>query len=235
MNRLKKAIEIENTLKENGEFSFNAISSAIKSLGFNNVPQYFEAKKAYLYSTWKPEIIRPSIKEIGTLCQNAVKNEECKIIIPQEDGLRVWEGDEKVDHALCEELGIQIENVGAGGGTIIGSEKDFSMMLIMPNEIRLAVEDILNKFVQIISRYNLNTTWSGNDIIIDDKKVCGTTYRILDNVSVFTCQVSFEDYSEYIEKICTKKSTKTPGFINPEILSKEQFEEDVLNWLINKA
>lgn len=235
MVNLEKAMQVEQQLRNEGNYNVRTLAPLIKEFGYNTAKEYLEERNAYLFQNWKPEVIRPEIKEIGILCQNAVKNEECKIIIPEENGIRVWEGNEKVDHDLCEKLGIQIENVGAGGGTIIGSEKDFSMMLIMPNEIRLTIEDILNKFVQIISRYNINATWSGNDVIIDDKKVCGTTYRILDNISVFTCQVSFEDYSEYIEKICTKKSTKTPGFINPEILSKEQFEEDVLNWLINKA
>lgn len=235
MTNLKKAMQVEQQLRNENNYNVRTLAPLVKEFGYNTAKEYLEERNAYLFQNWKPEVIRPEIKEIGILCQNAVKNEECKIIIPEENGIRVWEGDEKVDHDLCKELGIQIENVGAGGGTIIGSEKDFSMMLIMPNEIRLTLEDILNKFVEIISKHIPNVIWIGNDILVDDKKVCGTTYRILDNVAVFTCQVSFEDYTEYIEKICTKKSTKVPSHIDPSILSKDKFEEEVLNWLVNKA
>lgn len=235
MKDLQKAMQVEQQLRDEGKYNIRSLAPLIKEFGYNTSKEYLEERDTYLFQNWKPEVVNPSMESIQEFCLNSIKNGEDKIIIPYGDGLHAWHGTAEIDYDLCKELGIQVIDLGYEGGTIIGSEKDLSMMVIMPSEIKLGQETVLNKVVEILSKYIPNVTWVGNDILINEGKVCGITYRELGSVIVFTAQFSFDDYSEYIEKICNKKSTKTPSFINSELLTKDQLEKEILDWLVNKA
>ena len=55
--------------------------------------------------------------------------------------------------------------------------------------------------------------------------------RATNNLFVWAAQISFSDHSELIQKVCNKKSAKTPGYIDNTKLNKEQLEREVLSWL----
>ena len=117
------------------------------------------------------------------------------------------------------------------GGTIIGSNADLGIEIVAPMSIGLDNNYILNKFYEIISKYVDNVMIDGNDILIDGNKVMGSMRRNVGDVFVWAAQVSFDDYSNIITQICNKKSTKKPSFIDSTKLSRNQLEQEVLEWL----
>ena len=72
-----------------------------------------------------------------------------------------------------------------------------------------------------------------NDIMIDGKKVCGTTVYPTSEVFGFLAQFSFDDKSELISKICypsESDSNKIAGYIDK--LTREELRKEVLEWLL---
>jgi lipoate-protein ligase A len=67
---------------------------------------------------------------------------------------------------------------------------------------------IMSKFHEIISKYIEDVVIDGNDILIEGKKVLGSMERRIGRVYVWAAQISFEDHSEIIKKICNKQSIK---------------------------
>ena len=234
MNKFEIVYQKEQELTAQNKYDICALEPFAKEQGYESGLEYLRDKRDYLLSQWIPKVFRPTLDELAEVCATSIKNEECKIIIPYEEGLHVWEGDQKVDYELCEELGVQVVNASVGGGTFVGSDKDFTMMVVMPRSIGFEYLDILNKLAELISKSVEGIEVNGNDLLLDGKKVCGTTWNTTENTCIFTCQVTFEDYTEYIEKLCTKKSNKTPSYINNSLLTRDQLEKEILNWLVNK-
>lgn len=234
IENLKKAIEQENSLKAEGNLSFNTINAVIRTLGFSRVPQYYEMKRNYLFNEWQPEFYYIKISDFIEKTNEAIKNGKYGVYIPVGEGVHAWHGDHIIDYNLCKDLGVKVYDLNCHGGTIIGSEKDFSIMIIAPTNIGLTDDFINDEIVKFISKYIPTTSWLGNDILIDGKKICGTCLRHLEKSTVWTGQFSFADYSEYIELICNKKSDKEPSYIDSNMLSKENLEKEFIAWLTNK-
>lgn len=124
--------------------------------------------------------------------------------------------------------------MGYNGGTILGSAADLSIIIIAPAAIGLSHEIIINKYHEIISKYIPNTTIDRNDILVNGEKVCGSMERTIGVVYEWAAQVSFADYSEYIEKICNKQQVKKPAYIDSNLLTRDKLEEEILAWLQKK-
>lgn len=235
MTNLEKAIEKENELRNSNNLSFNTISQAIKEFGFNNVPRYFEQKKEYVRQNWKPEVFYVDIAKYAEVTEDAIQNGKYGIYISQGEGIHAYHGSVEIDYDLCKKLNVRVVELNYQGGTIIGSAKDFSIIAVFPKILDLKASDIINRFTSIISKYVPNTECIDNDILVNGNKVAGSMTREVGQSFVWATQISFEDYSEYIEKICNKKSSKDPSHIDSSLLTRDQLEEEVLNWLVNKA
>lgn len=229
---LKKAIEQEALLRSEGKLSYNNIAELIKPLGFSRVPQYYEMKRKYLFKDWQPEFIYVKAAKFVETIKDAIENGKYGVYIPVSlEGIHAWHGDIAIDYNLCKDLGVQIYELDSHGDTIIGSEKDLSILIIAPTEFGLTDQFINDEIVKFLSEYLVNVSWCGNDILLDGKKICETTLRYLDTATVWTGQFSFADYSEYIELICNKNSAKEPYYIDESRLSKETLEKAFYRWL----
>lgn len=203
----------------------------IRVYGYDNLQDYFNDKQKFLFNEWKPDVYYIDVKTLTTELENAIRNEKYGVYISVTDSLYAFHGSDTIDYELCEKLGVCVAELYYSGGTIIGSSKDLGIEIVAPNSIGLDTNFILNKFHEIISKYINNTTISGNDILVNDKKVMGSMCRNVGKVFVWAAQISFCDYSDIIEQVCNKKSVKTPSYIDNNFLTRDILEKEILSWL----
>lgn len=208
-----------------------SLSERIAPYGYDNLADYAKDKKEYKFSKWIPEVRRTHITELATAMEESIRAKDYCVYIPTVTGVYAFYGSDALDLDLCESLGVLPVNVYHQGGTIIGSAEDLAIEIQMSSDIGMTGQEIINKFVEIIGKYIPNVTHDRNDILVDGKKVMGSMERRIGNVFVWAAQVSFADYSEYIEKLCNKQSLKVPGYIDSALLTRDVLEEEVLKWL----
>ena len=230
MKNLQKAMN-EETMYINDRM--NGINTSLierlKQYGYETLDEYFLDKKEYKFNNWKPELYYVDIKTLTTELEKAVQSKQYGIYISKTDGPYAFHGSDEIDYELCENLGVCVAEVYHQGGTIIGDVEDLGIEIIAPLDIGLDTNYLLNKFSEIISKYEENVEINGNDILINGEKVLGSMQRNIGDTFVWAAQISFGEHNELIEKICHKKSIKKPGRIVN--LSKEKLEEEVLKWL----
>lgn len=232
MKDLKKAMQEEQSYLEDRLKNINTnLSERLAAHGYTSLQEYFTDKQKYLFDNWKPEVYYVDVETLTTELENAVRNKRYGIYISQAKGLYAFHGSDEIDHELCKELGVCVAEVFHQGGTIIGSNEDLGIEIVAPQALGLKSRDILQKFYDIIGKYEDNVEIAGNDILINGEKVLGSMRRDVDSVFVWAAQVSFGDYPDVIEKVCTKKSKKKPGRIKNKGLTKGVLEKEILRWL----
>lgn len=199
--------------------------------GFGSLNEYFMEKKEYLFNQWEPEVYPIDVRTLTTELEKAVQNEKYGIYISVADGLYAFHGSDEIDYELCGKLGISVAELYYQGGTIIGSSKDLGIEIVAPSYIGLDANYLLKKFYEIISKYIDNVSISGNDILVDGKKVMGSMIRKVGKVFVWAAQISFEDYTDIITQVCNKKSAKIPSYIDSTKLSRDLLYKEVIEWL----
>lgn len=115
-------------------------------------------------------------------------------------------------------------------GPIISEDGDLRIYLIYPIQIELDVNYFLNKFKDYLLNYYDNVVVDNNDIMINNKKVCGSVMLNLNQMNILLMQVNFTDKTKIVEEICGI-SDKMPGYINPSILSAENLNNEFMSWL----
>lgn len=186
------------------------------------------------FEEWIPEVYRIPISEYATVVEDAILTGKYGIYISHGEGVHAYHGNQPIDYELCENLGVRVVELGYNGGTILGSADDLSIIIVAPAEMGLNHELIINKYLEIISKYVPNTTINGNDILVDGNKVCGSMERTIGVVYEWAAQVSFADYSEYVAQICNKPPIKKPAHIDNNLLTRDKLEEEILAWLQKK-
>ena len=202
--------------------------------GFKTILDYIKVKREILFAEWVPEVYMIDIKDFAEQVEEAIKNNKYGVYIPVDDGIHAYHGNDEIDYNVCAELNVKPVELGYVGGTIIGSEKDVSILVIFPTEMNMDHYYICDKLCNIIRNYVDNVIRNGNDILVNGKKVSGSMTRQIGDSFVWAAQISFADYTEYISKICHKKARKEPSYINSDWLSKETLEREFINWLQKK-
>lgn len=209
----------------------SSIIERLSQYGYDNLTDYFKDKKEYLFNEWKPEVIYIDVKDLTVGLENAIHNEQYGVYISVSNDSYAFHGSDYIDYNLAEKLGVYVAELYHKGGTIIGGSGDLGIEIVAPVSIELDADVILKKFYEIISKYMDNVEISGNDILVNGKKVLGSMSRRVGNAFIWAAQVSFEDHSELINQLCNKKSIKQPSYIDSNILNKDMFEKEVLKWL----
>ena len=203
----------------------------LEQYGYNDLQTFFDDKREYLFSQWVPEVRRIKSPQFAQAVEAAIKNREYGVYICSTDGVSAYHGTDEIDYDLCENLGIEVIELNYRGGTIIANSGDLGIEVVMPKDIGMRLDHFNHKIAEILSRYIEGAEMSGNDILVNGDKVMGAMSRLVGDVFVWAAQISFTDASEYISKVCSKKSTKKPGYIKSELLTKDIFESEVLTWL----
>jgi lipoate-protein ligase A len=188
-------------------------------------------KNTIKFENWKPDVYRVPFEDYSRVTENAMLTGQYGIYVLDADTLYVHHGNHHLDYELCEELGIKVNELGYAGGNIIGSGEDLTIHIIAPESMGLTHKFIIQKITEIISKYVPNTTYVKNDILVNGDKVSGSAIRQICGSWVWMAQISFGEYSEYIEKICQKPAIKKPSYIDSSLLTRDELEKEILNWL----
>lgn len=230
--------DVINAIEEEKRYVADRMNGANTSLaqrlsvyGYINLSDYFFDKKNYLFSKWIPEIRYVDIAEVSQAVEKAIAEKDYGVYIPVVDGLYAYHGTDDIDHELCKNLNVRVVDMNYVGGTIIGSSDDFSIEILLPNDIGITANEIITKIASIISTHINGVSIDGNDILINGEKVLGSMTRRINGVFVWAAQATFGNYVKEIEKICNKKSIKKPSRINSEKLTKRSLENEVIAWL----
>jgi hypothetical protein len=183
------------------------------------------------FEDWKPEVYRIPIEQYADVVENAMLTGKYGIYISYGEGIHAYHGNQPIDYDLCKELDVRVVELNYAGGTIIGSADDLSIIIVFPETVGLTHEIVIEKFVEIISKYVPNTSYNGNDILVSGEKVSGSMMRGFNTTWIWAAQVTFSDYSEYIEKICQKPAIKKPTYIDNSLLTRDVLEADLVSWL----
>lgn len=232
MKDLKGAIEAEKLYVADRINGINAnLFERLKPFGYENLAEYFDEKSDYFLKKWKPEVFRIETEVLADVLNDAIVNGKYGIYTPIAKGHYAFHGNDEIDRERCKNLGVEIIDLKYGGGTIIGSNEDFSFEIIAPVKFGFTHAKIINKVAEIIGNYIEKVEIDGNDILVDGEKIMGSMTRQVGNSFVWAAQISFGEYGDYIREICNKKSGKKPGYIKKAKLTKEKLESEVLKWL----
>jgi hypothetical protein len=228
---LQQAINIEKDfLQKYGKLYYAAFYNKIKDLGYSSVDEYLNEKRDTLFAAWHPELYVLDAADVASNVSKAITKEQDCIFMCKGEGIHAFHGDDEINLDLCNNLSVKVVELNYHGGTIIGSAEDLSMLIIFPRNMGMREQDVTQQFLNIIGP---EAYYDDNDIMLHGKKVAGITWRDFENVSVYTIQVSFRDYSDYISQICKKEAKKIPGFISSDIVTRDELESKILAW-INK-
>lgn len=183
------------------------------------------------FEEWIPEVYYIPIRKYAEITEDAILTGKYGIYISYGKGIHVYHGNQPIDYDLCKELDIRVVELKYAGGNIVGSANDLSIIIVFPEIMGMTHSVIIEKFVEIIGKYVPNTTYDGNDILVNGEKVSGSMTRTICGSFVWAAQVTFGKYSEYIEKICQKPAIKKPVYIDNSLLNRNQLEEDICLWL----
>jgi hypothetical protein len=206
-------------------------ADAVKEYGFESLSEYFEAKRNYQFSQLKFEVIEtPPNKAIADIMA-MMDAKKTAILFVETDKTLVWNGNQgEYDTSYCEECGIPIYPIGAGGGTIVSTPGDLNIGICFPSIFGVDASYILEGFAKIFRKYTYKLVEvSGNDVLVGGVKVLGSSVYGNKDVFMFVTSVSLSDKSDLICQICLKHSTKQPGYV--DFLNKEQLRQEVLKWI----
>lgn len=232
MNNLEKVIKLEQELRnKNHSLDYKQLEKIVLEYDFKNLTDYFSTKREYLFNEWKPEVFYIDIAEYAKVTEEAIQNGKDGIYISNGNGIHAYHGNLPIDYDLCKELNVRVVELNYGGGTIIGSSNDLSIIIVFPAIMSMCHSFVISKFKEIISKYVPNVSIDNNDILVNGEKVAGSMTRECEKTFVWATQVSFQDYSEYIEKICQKKQIKKPAYIDSNLLNRDTLEREIVSWL----
>lgn len=228
---IAKAIEAEQAYLQK-RLEGEDVALDLSEYGYENLETYFADKKEYQLKHCGLELHEPPMSTVMSEFIEAVRQRKPSIWIPAADSVFVWHGDDVIDEALCEELGVKIYQMpNFIGGNIVSGPSDFSMTVCIPADIDISTDYMLGKLKGIMDKYIDGVTIDGNDFLIDGHKIMGIMNLRVNGMYLFACHVSYADHTEYINKICEKKTDKIPGCIDSTKLPKQTLKDEVLAWL----
>lgn len=210
----------------------------ILTLGYKDIEEFFQEKAIYEMRDVlsNGNNITVHMKNLVPAIMNAVQNKEYGIINIYTDGTCVCHGNnqEKIlNEEYCKEHNIPIYPYNSFGGNIVATKEDYGIAFFLPPSIDISIQLVLENIVAILNKHFTNVKIEGNDILINDKKVIGS--GSFGNNSIFCILIYFSmsNKGDLISNICGEPvSNKTPGYIDSNILSKDQLIVEVSSWLL---
>lgn len=208
----------------------------IEALGYNSLEEFFNEKIEHdmqevlygkVYSV-KPKDAMPTLRQL-------IQNHEYGIVSVYTDETCVHHGSDPVkvlNLAYCEQNNIPIYPYDSFGGSIVATEGDYSIALLLPIEVDASANFVLTNTKKIFDKYFNNVEIQGNDIMIDGRKVAGSTSFGTEDFFFFIYHFSMSEKEDLVYSICgAPASDKKPGYIDTSILSTEQLMKELLSWL----
>ena len=204
---------------------------AIKECGFDSLDKYFKTKTEYLFNILNFAYIEKAPSECIDYFFQMMNEKKTGVVFIDSNETFVFSGESKPYNAeYCEANNIPVYPLYTRGGAIVSTEGDFSIGICYPEINAIDVQFILGKLKEIFSETMSNVEVSGNDILLDGKKICGSIMYRQNEMKCFACHFSFKDNSELIKQICgVSSSVKIPTTIDG--LPVDMFKKAVREWL----
>lgn len=230
MKNLKKAIIIEeqhNLLPIDKKIEKNLLKE-IKDYGFQDIKEYQRVK---FYTKLKEKNYEDLIALLQTDC--TILRDFPRVYTLDWKEISIGLGSRQSNSINKEKLNlysdIPILDSPHLGGNIVRRPEDLHMAFEVRNySSRMDFSNyFLNELKKYLSNFFNNVEIDKNDILINNKKVIGTSYLGEDDLFVVTIFIAFIDSSKIIHDLFSNYN-KEPGFIDPNILSKQQLCDFIL-------
>lgn len=223
----------------NGEEPFHLVD-AIKECGFTSLNEYCDEKYNYNFRQMHFEFIETYTDRCLQDVQWVMDNQIISVLFAESDKTFVFSGSTKdFNEEFCIENNIPVFPINTGGGAIVSTPGDLSIGICMPENMWKDATYILNNIKDIMSNYMDNVEVAGNDILVDSKKVCGSTQYNKNGMICFVAHISFNDNTDLIENICKPVQAtysfrrqvvkKAPSCITG--MTTDEFKQGVFEWL----
>lgn len=208
----------------------------IVALGYKDLQEFFEDKALHeMRNALRNHIKAIDMKDFISTLTDMIQNQQWGIISIGTDITCVVHGDnaeKPLDTEYCKEHDIPIYPYNSFGGNIVAAKGDYGVVFLIPREIDITEDYVIQGFASILSNYFDNIKIQGNDILLDGKKIVGSGSFGNDQIFFMMFYFSMSDKLELIKKICGEPTTgKEPGFIDSDILPVETLKEELLSWL----
>lgn len=207
------------------------LSELIARCGYETLESYLDEKRKAQIKEQVFTLYGGDMTTIPASIQHAVAAREPSVFWPCCSNDFVWHGTDVLDYDECSKQNIDVLEMGYAGGTIVSGPEDFSFGVLLPESIDVNAGYFLGRLSELFLSYGLNSTTSGNDILIDGRKVVGSMSFRTDGLFFFGCQISYVDHTAQIQQLCHKQSAKAPGYVDPMKLPKETLKREVMAWL----
>lgn len=156
----------------------------------------------------------------------AIERQEPIVLNSVASETMAWGGLEKTNDNFTN-AGIPVYNLGYSGGYIITGENDLSLAIIS-HDVGMTPNYYLPKIKAVLDKYVDKVTVSGNDILIENKKVLGSAQFASNDMYAFVFGASFTDYTDLIYQLCSPQTGKAPGYITG--CTAEQLRAEIMEW-----
>lgn len=233
MKDIKGAIQAEDRyLLERLAFENDvSIYDFLAPYGYTSLDEYQKDKKDFVLTQSGMIIYLTDMLAIEDRVEAHVRAQVPSVFIPTAECQFAWVGvRDEIDMSLFEQYGVRPYNMRYIGGTIISGPEDFSIAIITPSVYGLTCNYYTERIGEFLSKYFDNVEVTGNDILIDGKKIAGAVSREVNDVFLFATQISFKDRTEVINVLCPPHGDKTPGCIDSSVLSRDELQAEILSW-----
>ena len=209
----------------------------ILNLGYKDLEEFFEDKAIFeMQQILKEKLFSTPMEKLVPTLGNLIQTNQIGILSIYTDKICVCHGDntaKPLNIEYCKENNIPIYPYNSFGGNIVATKEDYGLVVILPSNIDVSQQLLLNRFIKILQKFfNNNFIIQDNDILMDNKKIVGSGNFGNDRISIMLFYFSMSDKGELIQNICGEPLTnKMPGHIDATILPTEQLVKELLSWL----
>ena len=137
--------------------------------------------------------------------------------------------EKQVDKETCESLGYTIYEAFYNGGTILNNKGDLIFAHFGEPENGW-IYGFVDYFVEWLKAKGLNAEFVGNDVLVDDHKVCGTCITRYGRIDFTCCFLCVNVDLDAIKAICKKPMKKVPKGLSEYGITTEEVEEMFLEF-----
>lgn len=217
------------SFRAKGEEPFHLVD-AVKEYGFDSLKAFFDAKRDYEFSQLKFEIVEKTPEEAISTIMKTINGGKTALLFAITDKTLVWNGNgARYNTEYCDECGIPVYPYLTGGGTIVSTAGDLNVGICVPRNLQFNRGYFLERLGNVLKKYTHKTVnVSGNDILVDNIKVIGSTSYLSSEVFMFVASISLSDKADIIDCICQKHSSKQPGYI--DFIDANTLRQEIEKW-----
>jgi len=208
------------------------IMDYIKPCGYNTYDEYYSDVQEYMLRTLNYEIVEEPYIDPNMPKPYLNNKQPAFLYTINCDTDYAFVKNDFDKEEILKNYNYQICKLGYefSSGPIISANGDLRIYLIYPIQIELDYLYFLNKLMNYFKKYFDDVKVDSNDILINNKKICGSVMFYYNEMKILLMQINFVDKTDIIQEICGVNN-KVPGHINPNILTAEKLKDEFISWL----